>query len=383
MLSAPGNELSQALGLEEPPPDVIDLGMGAPRFDLVPSATTWLPPERRGTPSAWGLPELRQTVADRLSLDSGRAIDPDREVLITLGSAGALNLVLDAFLNPGDRVVLCDPTSPLYTWALRQRRLRVSWLPAWMEDGRTHFAPEALAEASRGARLIVVTSPANPTGGVLAAEDLERIAWWAERRDALIFNDSAFERYCYDGPAPSLLGQPRTANRVLTAGSVSKGHALAATRTGWLVGHRHLIRPCAVTAALQAALVPTVSQHIALAALRHEDVSFAAIRDEFDGRRRYTLERLQGLGLKPIWPAGAFFVWLPVGELGVDGREFAARLLRQQRVQVWPGELFGPSGKPYVRLSYAIEEGRLREGLARLAEGVGELCGQSTVSRAA
>jgi aspartate/methionine/tyrosine aminotransferase len=373
MLSAPGSELGQALGLEAPPPDVIDLALGAPRFDLVPSATTWLPPERRGTPSAWGLPELRQAVADRLGCDSGLAIDPDREVLITLGVAGAFNLVLDAFVNAGDRVVLFDPTSPLYRWSLQQRRIHARWLPTWMEDGRTRFDPEMLTTLMRGSRLIVLTSPANPTGGVLSAEDLERIAWWAGRRDVLIFNDTSFERYCYDGPAPRMLGQPRTANRLLTAGSVSKGHALAAARTGWLVGHRHLIRPCAVTAALQAALVPTLSQQVALAALRQEDVSFAVIRDEFDGRRRYACERLQSLGLTPVWPTGAFFIWLPVAELGLNGRAFATHLVRHQRVLVWPGDLFGPSGKDYVRLSYAIEEGRFREGLARLAEGVRDL----------
>jgi aspartate/methionine/tyrosine aminotransferase len=354
-------------------PDVLDLALGAPRFDLLPSGSAKLPAEQRGLPPAWGLPELRHAVADKLHADNGLVIHPDREVLITLGVSGGFNLVLDAFVNPGDRVVLFDPTSPLYRGPLLQRRARIRWLRTWMEAGRTRFDPQALPQALRGARLVVVTSPANPTGGVLAAEDLERIVWWAERRDVLLFSDESFERYRPEGPAATVAMQPRAARRTLTAGSVSKGHALTAARVGWLAGHRHLVRPCAVTAALQAALVPTLCQQIALTALRQPMESFTAFRAEFDARRRYACERLRALGLAPEEGTGGFFLWLPVRELGLSGRAFAERLLTLKRVLVWPGEFFGPSGADHVRLSCAAEDGRFREGLTRLAELVQEL----------
>lgn len=371
-LSAPTAELdAAALYLEPPAPDAIDLALGAPRFDLGFSAP--LPGDRRIPSPSWGLPELRCAVADKLHADAGLDVHPDREVLVTLGVAGAFNLVLETFVNPGDRVVLFDPTSPLYRWSLKQRRAQVRWLPTWVEDGRTRFDSARLTQLLRGARLIVVTSPANPTGGVLAAEDLERIAWWADRNDVLIFNDQAFERFAYDGPAASIASQAKASQRTLTAGSVSKGHGLAPARVGWLTGHRHLVRPLAVTAALQAALVPTPSQQLALAALRKTDDSFAAGLKDFTGRRQYASERLRSLGLKPVWPAGAFFLWLPVGEVGLDGRQFANRLYSEKSVLVWPGEHFGPSGTDYVRLSYAAEEGRFCEGLSRVAELVREL----------
>src|SRR5262249_2120849 len=172
------------------------------------------------------------------------------------GAAGAFSIVLDTVVNPGDRVVLFDPTSPLYPFALRHRRARVRWVPTWMEDGRTRFHLEPLVKAMRRARLIVVPAPANPTGGTIAAEDLEQIAWWAERQDVLIWSDEVFEHYRYEGEPASLGSLPRARRRTLTTGSVSKSHALASARVGWLAGYRHLVRPCALTAVLQTPFVP-------------------------------------------------------------------------------------------------------------------------------
>lgn len=369
VLAAPYAELRQAAAFWElNGPDLIDLAQGTPRFDLVPSGSTKLPADRRGWPPPWGLPELRETVAEKLLAEQQLAVSPNDEVLITHGVAGALSVVLDAFVNAGDRVVLFDPTSPLYPFTLRQRRARIRWIPTWMENGRLRFRLDHLAQALQRARLIVVASPANPTGGVLAAEDLEQIAWWANQRDVLILSDEVFARYRYEGISPSLGTLPKARRRTLTAGSVSKGHALASARVGWLAGYRHLVRPCALTALLQTPFVPTLCQHLAWTALRQNTDTFEPIRAAFAARRRYTYERLQALGFQPAWPAGAFFFWVPVWELGLNGQEFAAGLLRAQNVLVSPGDPFGPSGPGYVRLSYATEDGRLREGLSRLAE---------------
>jgi aspartate/methionine/tyrosine aminotransferase len=376
VLAAPYRELGEAAILAEAHgPDAIDLATGEPRFDLVPSASTKLPADRRGLPPPWGLPELREAVAERL------ACDESAEVLITQGATGAFHLAADAFVNPGDKVVLFDPTSPLYAFALRQRRARVRWVPTWMEDGRTRFHLEPLVKALKGARLLVVNSPANPTGGILAPEDLEQIAWWAARYDVLLFNDEAFADYRYEGAAATLAAFPKARGRTLTAGSVSKGFALAAARVGWLSGHRHLIRPCLLTAVLQNAFVPTLCQQIALSALRLGPDALRPTREEFAARRAYVFGRLQALGLKPAWPAGAFFFWVPVQELGLNGKEFAKRLFAEKTVLVWPGDHFGPSGSDFIRLSYATDDGRLHQGLARLADFVRE-CNAARVAQA-
>ena len=369
ILCAPHQAIQEAATfLEAAGPDAIDLSLGAPRFDLVPSTTTRLPADRRGWPPIVGLPELRAAVAEKLLADNQLAVNPADQVLITLGAAGAFSLIADTFLNPGDRVVVFDPCSPLYPLILRHRRVRPRWVDSWVEDGRLRFRAEHLKRALHGARLIVVNSPHNPTGGVLVPEDLELIAWWADRRDALLVSDEVFERFHYEENALSLGTLSRAANRTLTVGSVSKGYALASVRIGWLAGNRHLVRPCLLTAALQASVPPPVSQLIALTALRQDPDTFQPIWNDFESRRRYAYERLCGMGLKPGWPAGGYFLWIPVWKLGVDGRTFANRLAREKKVLLTPGKPFGPSGVGCVRLSYAVEDGRLREGLMRLAE---------------
>jgi aspartate/methionine/tyrosine aminotransferase len=123
--------------------------------------------------------------------------------------------------------------------------------------------------------------------------------------------------------------------------------------------------------------VSTQCQQTALAALQQDEATFAPVRAAFESRRRYVRERLTALGLRPAWPSGAFFFWVPVGRLGLTGRAFAELLLRAKKVLVAPGELFGPSGEGYVRLSYAADDGRLREGLTRLADLVRQLQGDA------
>src|SRR5262249_315184 len=216
-------------------------------------------------------------------------------------------LAVDSFLNPGDKVVLFDPASPLYSLVLRQRRARIRWVPPWVGNGRTRFHFEPLVKALKRAHLIVVNSPANPTGGVISPEDLEQIAWWAARHNVLIFDDQVFAGYRYEGEHVEIGALAKAAARTLTAGSLSKSHALAASRVGWLGGPRHVVLPCMLTAALQSAIVPTLCQQIALAALRLGDDVLLPIRKDFASRRSYAFGRLRAVGLQPAWPAGAFF----------------------------------------------------------------------------
>jgi aspartate/methionine/tyrosine aminotransferase len=377
LLAAPWHELEQvAAALASVAPEVIDLGLGSPQFDLVPSGSTKLPADRRGWPPAGGLPELRAAVAHQIQSDTGLAFDPAAEIHITPGALGAVQTVLDAVVNRGDRVVLPDPVSPLYPLAVRARGARVVWLPTRVEDGRTRLRLDHLARSLRGARLFVLNSPANPTGGILARDDLEQIAWWAQRHDVLLLSDEVFARFHYEVAPVSVATMALARPRTLVVGSVSKSHALAAARVGWLAGHRHLLRPCIAAAAVRTPFVPTLSQHVALAALRTARQAFAPILADFESRRRYCVERLRAQHLDPVWPAGGFFVWLPVGHLDDSGRALAEGLLRDQRVRVVPGDLFGPGGAGYVRLSYAADDGRLQEGLNRLGEQVRALQGR-------
>jgi aspartate/methionine/tyrosine aminotransferase len=369
LLTSPLWELEYAAaGMALHGPEVIDLSQGSPSFDVLPSTSTKLPADRRGWPPFAGWAELRGAVAEKLLTDNGLVFNPATEVLITAGVLGTVQTVLDAFVNRGDRVVLLDPCSPLYPLLARSRLARIRWLSTWTENGRTRFHLDHLARCLRGARLLVLNSPANPTGGVIAPEDLEQIAWWAARQDVLILSDEVLERYHPNGPPVSIGTLSGARQRTLTTGSVSKGYALASARVGWLAAYRHLLRPCLLTAALRSPFVPTLSQQIALAALRTDLREFEPIHAAMASRRHYAYERLRAMDLNPVEPAGGYFLWVPVWHRGVSGRHFAEGLLREHNVCITPGDLFGPSGAGYIRISCATDDGRLQEGLNRLAE---------------
>jgi aminotransferase len=381
LLLSPLDQLPDAASfVERHAPDVLDLALGVPAFDAT-HVSTRFPADNRDWPPISGLPELRAAVASKLLNDNCVAVDPEHEVLISAGALGAVQTVLDAFVNVGDRVVLFDPTAPLYPLLAPTRGARLQWLATWMEDGRTRFRLDQLARALSNARLLILTSPSNhPTGGVVAVEDLEQIVWWANRQDVLILSDEVFERFHHDHEPVSIASLPGARERTLTVGSVSKGHGLASARVGWIAGHRHLVQPCLATAALRTPFVPAVCQQMALAALQNDPAPVDDWRDELAARRRYVFERLRSLELSAGWPAGAFFFWISVWELGLSGREFAEALLREHKVRVAPGDLFGPSGVGYIRLSYAIDEGRLQEALNRLASFVEGLRGREQAS---
>ena len=236
LLASPLGQLEEAAANLQPSGvEVIDLTRGAPSFDVLPSASTKLPADRRGWPPFAGRSDLCGAVAEKLLRENGLAFNPAGEILITAGVLGAMQTVLDAFVNRGDRVVLFDPCSPLFSLLAGARQARVRWLPTWMEEGRTRFRLDHLARALCGARLLVLNSPNNPTGGVIASEDLEEIAWWAARYDVLLFSDESFERYLPEGSSLSIGTLPR-ARAAHSDGRQCQPEPCAGLGAGRLVG---------------------------------------------------------------------------------------------------------------------------------------------------
>ncbi len=365
LLAAPLNDLLDPnLMPEITTPESIDFALGVPRVDL-PLSTRGA--STSGPLPAWGRLDLRTELAERFQLDHGPEHDPATEALITHGATGAVSAVLDAFVNPGDRVVLFDPTSPIFRIGLKHRRANVTWVPTTSDNGHLRFDLAHFTRAMRGAKLLILAEPGNPTGCTFAPEELEQIAFWANKFDALILQDASFDRW-RDGPAKARLASlPHTANRLLTCGSYSKSHGLSAARVGWLIGDRHLVRPTAIANLLASPFVPAVAQHLAIQAEQTGEKALAALREVMSERRAYVRERLEAMGLKPCSASAGFFHWVPVP--GTESaRDFAQRLLRDTGLLVGPGEPFGPSGAKFVRLSFAIDEGRLREGLSWLGE---------------
>ncbi len=357
--------------------DVLNLNRSAPPVEAFSGGRP--PGYHFGAAGATGDGALRTAIAERC----GRAVNPDDEVLVTHGATAGYAAVLDAFVNPGDRVVLFDPCSPLFALGAKSRRANVRWMPTWTEDGRTRFVVDGLARALRGAALLVIADPTNPTGGTLSIEDYEQIAWLARRQDVLVYVDGSFGRFRYaDTPAPAFATLPGMENRLLTAGSVTQGYGVGASRVGWVTGPKHLVNAVSLMANLSAPFVPAGCQQTALKALTAAESLFAPTRELFRRKRDYTVERLRGMGLEPTAPTGGYTCWVSVAGLGLKGRDFAEKLLREHRVLVGPGAAYGPSGTDCVRVSFAEEDGRLREGLTRMGLFVAGLKGEPAVTAA-
>ncbi|MBA4189770.1 MAG: hypothetical protein C0467_17435 [Planctomycetaceae bacterium] len=353
-------------------PDVIDLNPAAPRSESGISLGRFTA-DRRGNPPPQGLPELRTAIADRYQRFDSRAVNPENEVLVTHGATGALATALDAFVNPGDRVVMFDPSSSLFTLGAKSRQATVRWVPTWTEDGRCRYPAAAFEKAMRGAKMLVLSAPMNPTGACIADEDLDHLAWIAAAYNVLIFADESFARFQF-GTSGKAFGRLAGADkRILTAGSISQEFGLGALRVGWLAGPRHLIRACGLMQNLNAPFVPAVCQQAAAKALSEPDAEFRVQRDRLKEKRDYTFDRLRAMGLEPDRPGAGLFMWVPVAGLGLDGRTFAERLFREERVQVGPGIAFGPSGAGHIRIGFAADDGRLREGLTRMAAFIDRL----------
>ena len=375
VLSAPVAELTDpATFPSAPAADVIDLNVASPQF--ASPLSLGRPTADRGTrPHAWGLPALRQAVARTTALQLGRGDGPDptREVLITQGASGGYAAVLDALVNPGDRVVVLDPAAPLHTLGALSRRATLRRVPTTLTAaGDLHFDPDVLSRAMRGAKLVVLADPGNPTGATLTAAQREHLVWAAKRSDVLIVLDETFAPFRYDGESSPT---PDAPGRTLRLGSVTP-YGLASARVGWVTGPHHLVKAVALTASLNAPFVPGLCQQLAARELARAEDLFGPTVEELRARRRYALDRLTAMGLPAPTPRGGFFAWVDVSRVQpaqpstTPGRAFAARLLREADVLVGPGCAFGPGGANFVRLSFAAEDGRLREGLSRLARFV-------------
>jgi aspartate/methionine/tyrosine aminotransferase len=361
------NRLQEVLG-----PDVIDLGPAVPAFDQIDQCAATLPSRYSPCPDPCGNLALRHALSHHLGDELNIDASPLDGILVTPGGGAALDTVLQAITNPGDRVVVTDPCPSLYRFVLRNRGLRIKRLRTWMEGGHTRFRYKSLLKTLRGSHVLLIASPDSPTGGTLATEELDQIAWWAHRRDIVVIDDATFARFRYDGDSARLVHMPKLSKRTLTIGSLSKAHGATAARIGWIAGHRHLVRPCALVGSLPTSPLSPVAEQAALRALGGGMAAFAPIQAEFRCRRRYVHDRLKAVGMMPPWPSGGFFFWISVKGLGITGMEFADRLLTAKRVRVWPGSLFGPSGNDRIRLSYGGDPGRLREGLNRFCEFVAE-----------
>lgn len=353
-------------------PDAIRLEVGEPDFTTPgPYMEAAFAAARGGathyTPTA-GIPELRRAIAARLRADYGLEVDPDREVLVTVGAVGALAAACLAVVRPGDEVLIPDPGWPVYRSQIALAGGVAVPVPLREECAFHLQAEDVESRITPRTRALILNSPHNPTGAVLAEEEIRRIAEVAYRHGLIVISDEVYEKLLYDGRRhfpPACI--PELRPQIITISGVSKTYAM----TGWRLGYAH--GPAEIIGAMTriqeclASCPASVSQQAALAAIAGDQGPVAAMREQYDRRRRFLVEGLNRLpGISCLMPEGAFYVFPNVRALGRTSMELAQDLLVRGRVVTVPGSGFGEAGEGYLRLSYATSLQALEEALHRL-----------------
>lgn len=353
-------------------PDAISLGIGEPDFH-----TPWRIREaaifalERGKTSYTdnlGLIQLRRAISDYVEEHFGLGYHPENEILVTTGVSEGLDAALRAFINPGDKALYHEPCYVAYHPCI-QLSHGLGVPVATSAEDQFSLNPETLAKAWQpGCKALLLNFPTNPTGGVLEADSMASVARFAEEKDLLIISDEIYAELSYGQKHRSIAALPGMKERVLFLHGVSKAFAMTGFRIGFACGPAPLIE--AMTSVHQYGMLcaPIVSQEAALEALRHGQEAVESMRQQYLRRRDYIVRRFNEIGLPCHLPKGTFYAFPDIRSTGLSEEQFCHRLLKEQKVAVVPGTAFGPSGKGFVRASFATGYDLLIEAVSRIEQ---------------
>ena len=359
--------------------DVVSLGVGEPDFD-----TPWhirdegiysLEKGRTFYTSNSGLKELRVEVCHYLRRRCKLDYNPDKETLITVGGSEAIDLAMRVMLNPGDEVLIPQPSfvSYLPCAVLADGVPKVIELKAENEFRLTR--EELLENITDKTKILVLPFPNNPTGAVMRREDLEEIAEVVIEKDIFVLSDEIYSELTYDVEHVSIASLPGMKERTITMNGFSKAYAMTGWRLGYACGPEEIIDQMTKVHQFAIMCAPTNSQYAAIEALRNGDEDVLEMRTAYNGRRRFLIHAFKEMGLPCFEPFGAFYVFPCIKEFGMTSEAFAERLLKEERVAVVPGTAFGECGEGYLRISYAYSLEDLKIALGRLEKFVERLKG--------
>jgi aminotransferase len=357
-------------------PDVISLGVGEPDFTTPPhiieAGVRSLRGGRTHYTSNSGTMELRRALAAHLEQRYGVAYDPEGEILITVGASEAVAAAMSALIDPGDEVVLHEPSYVAYLPAIVFNGGTPVLVPTRAEDA-FELDPRAVAAAvTPRTKLIFIGYPCNPTGAVLDESRLRAIASIAARHDLAVLSDEIYDRLVYsDHQHVAFSSLPGMRGRSVLVGGFSKAYAMTGWRIGYLCAPRELVEGIVKVHQYEIMCAPTTAQDAAVAALLGADVDVERMVHEYDRRRSMFVAGLNRIGLPTFEPRGAFYAFPSIAGTGLSSAEFSERLLFEEKVAVIPGDAFGPSGEGYVRACYATSYEQLEEALVRIERFLG------------
>jgi len=375
VLSVPPSGIRKFFDIVATMDDVISLGVGEPDFDtprvIVEAGVESLREGRTHYTSNLGTLELRRALARHLEARYGVRYDPTNELLITVGASEAVDLALRATCDPGDEVILHEPSYVAYVPAIVFAGGVVRHVATRFEDDFALDPAAVEAAITPRTKALFLGYPCNPTGAVLPDDVQDALVEIAVRHDLLVYSDEIYDRLAYGSyrhrPMSSL---PGMRDRTILVGGFSKAYAMTGWRVGYVAGSARMIGGMVKVHQYGIMSAPTVAQDAALVAIVEGEADIARMLVEYDRRRRLLVDGLNALGLETFEPRGAFYAFPRIGSSGLDDETFSERLLREERVAVVPGSAFGPSGAGHVRMCYATSHERLEEALRRIGRFV-------------
>lgn len=357
--------------------DAISLGVGEPDFD-----TPWhirdegiysLEKGRTFYTSNAGLKELKIEISKYLDRRFGLSYDYNKEMLVTVGGSEAIDIAMRAMLDPQDEVLIPQPSYVSYVPCCVLANGTPVPIELKAENEFRLTAEELEAAITPKTKLLVMPFPNNPTGAVMEKKDLEAVAEVVKKHDLFVLSDEIYAELTYLDNHVSIASIPGMRERTIVINGFSKSHAMTGWRLGYACGPEVIIKQMLKIHQFAIMCAPTTSQYAAVEALRNGDEDVAMMREEYNGRRRYVLERFKEMGLSCFEPFGAFYAFPCIKDLGMTSDEFATKLLQTKKVAVVPGTAFGACGEGFLRISYAYSLDDLRMALDRVAEFVTEI----------
>ncbi|MTR82983.1 aminotransferase class I/II-fold pyridoxal phosphate-dependent enzyme [Roseburia faecis] len=357
--------------------DAISLGVGEPDFD-----TPWhirdegiysLEKGRTFYTSNAGLKELKMEISKYLDRRFGLSYDYNKEMLVTVGGSEAIDIAMRAMLDPQDEVLIPQPSYVSYVPCCVLANGTPVPIELKAENEFRLTAEELEAAITPKTKLLVMPFPNNPTGAVMEKKDLEAVAEVVKKHDLFVLSDEIYAELTYLDNHVSIASIPGMRERTIVINGFSKSHAMTGWRLGYACGPEVIIKQMLKIHQFAIMCAPTTSQYAAVEALRNGDEDVAMMREEYNGRRRYVLERFKEMGLSCFEPFGAFYAFPCIKDLGMTSDEFATKLLQTKKVAVVPGTAFGACGEGFLRISYAYSLDDLRIALDRVAEFVTEI----------
>lgn len=350
--------------------DAISLGVGEPDFD-----TPWhireegiysLEKGRTFYTSNAGLRELKVEICRYLSRRQEISYDPDHEVMVTVGGSEAIDLALRAMLNPGDEVLIPQPSYVSYVPCT----ILADGVPVVIElEEKDQFkltAEKLREKITPRSKILVLPFPNNPTGAVMGKEDLEAIAKVVEEHDLFVISDEIYSELTYEQKHVSIASIPGMKERTVLINGFSKSYAMTGWRLGYACAPAMILTQMLKIHQFAIMCAPTTSQYAAVSALRNGDGDVEMMRESYNQRRRYLMHAFKEMGLECFEPYGAFYAFPSIKRFGMTSDEFATKLLQEEKVAVVPGTAFGDCGEGYLRISYAYSLKSLKEALGRI-----------------